>query len=99
MFAISLAPSWSVSEGIWGNPKWLEFLSALSTIILIAGAVIEEWPKLQQIGALAAKFIAFCSTKYDRYFLRKLLAHSLGAILVVVGIAGELIFETRTFIV
>ncbi len=99
MLAVSLAALWSASVGIWSNPKWLEFLSALSTIILVVGAVIEEWPKLQQIGALTAKVVAFCSTQYDRYFLKKLLAHSLGAILVVVGIAGELIFETRTFIV
>jgi len=98
MVAASLAMRWSLSD-IWNNAGFLEIASALSTIILILGAVIEEWPKLKQIGLLAAKLIVFRSTAFERCVLKKLVAHSIGAILVVVGIAGELVFETRTFIV
>jgi hypothetical protein len=99
MFAMSLAARWSTPEWIWNNPKSLEFLSAISTLILIAGAVIEEWSKLKQIGLLTAKVLAFRSTAFERCVLKKLVTHSIGAILVVVGIVGELVFETRTFIV
>ncbi len=98
MFAASLAILWSPSD-IWNNAGFLEFASGLSTLVLIIGAVVEEWPKLQQIGLLTAKLIAFRSTPFERCVLKKLVLRSVGAILVVAGIAGELIFETRTFIV
>jgi hypothetical protein len=98
MVAANLAMRWSLSD-TWNNAGFLEVASALSTIILIVGAVIEEWPTLKKIGLLLAKYILIRSTQFERCVLRKLFAHSLGAILVVVGIAGELIFETRTFIV
>jgi len=85
--------------GIWDNAGLLEIASALSTIVLIVGAVVEEWPKLKQMGLLIAKLVAFRTTPFERCVLRKLVSHSLGALLVVAGIAGELVFETRTFIV
>jgi hypothetical protein len=99
MVAMSLAALWFASEWIWDNPKSLELLSALSTLILIFGAVVEEWPKLKQIGLLSAKLIVFRCTAFERCVLKKLITHSIGAILVVVGIVGELVFETRMFIV
>jgi hypothetical protein len=99
MVAMSLAVRWSASEGIWSNPKSLEFLAALSTLILIAGAVIEEWPQLKRIGLLTAKMLMFRSTAFERCVLKRLVTHSTGAILVVVGIVGELVFETRMFVV
>jgi hypothetical protein len=66
---------------------------------LIAGAVIEDWPKLKQIGFLTAKWVLFRCNSFERCILKKLILHSVGALLVVFGIAGELVFETRTFIV
>lgn len=98
IFAASLATRWSLSD-IWNSAGFLETASALSTLILIIGAVVEEWPKLKQIGLLTVKWIAFRSTAFERCVLKKLITHSIGAILVVVGIVGELVFETRTFIV
>lgn len=89
---------WSLSD-IWNNARLLEIASALSTLILIFGAVLEDWPKLKQIALLIAKMILFRSTAFERCVLKKLIIHSVGAIMVVVGIAGELVFETRTFIV
>jgi hypothetical protein len=97
MVAICLAVRWLAS--IWDNPGSLEFAAALSTIILIGGAVIEDWPKLKQIGFLTAKLVILRCNSFERCVLEKLILHSTGALLVVVGIAGELVFETRTFIV
>ena len=88
---------WSLSD-IWNNVRFFEIASALSTLILIFGAVLEEWPKLKQIMSLTAKLILFRSSVFERCVLKKLVIHSFGAIMVVAGIAGELLFETRTFI-
>jgi len=99
MVAMNLAARWSASGGIWSNPKALEFLAALSTLILIGGAVIEEWPQLKRIGLLTAKMLMFRGTAFERCILKRLVTHSTGAILVVVGIVGELVFETRVFVV
>jgi hypothetical protein len=93
----TLAALWSLS--IWDNARFLEFASALSALVLIVGAVIEDWPKLKQIGLLTAKVIIFRSNSFERCTLKKLIVHSVGAMMVVAGIAGELVFETRTFIV
>src|SRR5579872_1923034 len=98
MVAASLAIRWSLSD-IWNNSGFLEIASALSTLVLIIGAVVEEWPKLKQIGVLLAKLLLLRSTKFERCALGKLILHSIGALLVVAGIVGELVFETRTFIV
>jgi hypothetical protein len=98
MVAASLAMRSSLS-GIWNNAAFLEIASALSTLVLIVGAVLEEWPKLKKIGPLATKLIVIRITAFEWCVLKKLVAHSIGAILVVVGIVGELVFETRTFIV
>ncbi len=97
MVAMRLAARWLAS--IWDNSRSLEVASALSTFILIAGAVIEDWSKLKQIGILTAKWLMFRCNAFERCALKKLIFHSIGALLVVVGIAGELVFETRTFIV
>src|ERR1017187_2886946 len=98
MVAACLAMRWSLSD-IWNNAGFLEIASALSTLVLIVGAVMEEWPKLKQIGLLTAKFFILRCTAFERCVLRKLVTHSIGAIMVVAGIVGELVFETRTFIV
>lgn len=98
MVAATLAMRWSLSD-IWNNAGFLEAASAVSTVILIVGAVKEDWLKLRTIGLLTAKLLVFGSTSFERCVLKKLIAHSIGAILVVVGIVGELVFETRTFIV
>lgn len=98
MVAICLASRWLLSD-LWNNAGFLELASAASTLILIIGAVIEEWSKLKQIGLLTAKLLLFRATAFERCVLKKLVLHSVGAILVVAGIVGELFFETRTFIV
>jgi hypothetical protein len=89
---------WSLSV-IWNSAGFLEAASAISTLVLIVGAVIEEWPKLTKIAVLVAKVLLLRSVEFERCLLKRLLIHSFGAILVVAGIVGELIFETRTFIV
>lgn len=98
MVAAFLAMRWSLSD-IWNNARFLETAAAVSTLVLIVGAIHEDWTKLKKIGFLTAKCILFRSNSFERCVLRKLLLHSIGAILVVLGIAGELIFETRTFII
>ena len=92
-----LAARWLAS--IWSNSGWLELASAISTVVLIIGAVLEDWFKLKHIGLLFAKLILLRSSAFERCVLKKLVSHSLGALMVVLGIGGELIFETRTFIV
>jgi hypothetical protein len=74
MVAIRLAARWSAS--IWDNPRSLEIASALSTLILIVGAVIEDWPKLKQIGFLAAKWVMFRCNSFERCILRRLCTSS-----------------------
>jgi len=61
--------------------------------------MIEYWAKLVPIASLLRKWITFRSNPFERCVLRKLLIHTVGPILVVLGIAGEMIFETQTFVV
>jgi hypothetical protein len=77
---------------------FLEVASALSTVVLIVGAVIEYWTNLKFIGKLTLKLVSFRSNAFERCPLKKLSVYSAGPILVVLGIAGELVFETRAFV-
>ena len=84
---------------VWNNSRDLEIESALFTLILVIGATIEYWEELKILAFQTLKVLRFRSLPYEWPVLKKLAFHSLGPILVLVGIAGELVFETRTFIV
>lgn len=108
MDAANLASSCSFSskaliqkaiDGSWDNLRFLQWAAAISTLILTVGAVIEYWEIIWRVTLLVFKWVLARSTAFDRCTLRKLLLHSLGPIMVTLGIAGELLFESRAFIV
>jgi hypothetical protein len=99
MAANVLASLWLSPWGLWSNMGFLEFASGLSTLILIIGAVIEEWQKLIILARLTLRMILLRSNSFERCTLKKLAIHSIGPILVIAGIVGELAFETRAFMV
>jgi hypothetical protein len=84
---------------LWNNLVFLQIAAVVSALILTLGAVIEYWDKLRLLWLLSAKWILRKSTPFDRCVFWKLLLHSVGPILVVLGIAGEFVFEGRTFVV
>lgn len=91
MAAMAIAIRWS----------WIVFFeasAAVSTLVLVIGAAIEYKPMLEPIAALFKKKLAGKITEYERCALRKLGRHTVGPILVVLGIAGELIFGLGAFI-
>jgi hypothetical protein len=99
MVAASLAMRWSLSD-VWNNARYLEIESGLFTFILIVGATLEYWPHLKQLAFQTLKVLRFWRTlPYERPVWKKLAFHAVAPLLVVIGIAGELVFETRTFIV
>jgi len=83
----------------WNSLTALQAAAVISTLVLMIGAGVEYWYKLKFLAFLLLKWILRKSTPFDRCALRRLLLHSVGPILVVLGIAGEFIFEGRTFIV
>jgi hypothetical protein len=50
------------------------------------------------LSRLVLRFVLFRAKPFEMCALRKVAAHSIGPILVVLGIAGELIFESRSFV-
>jgi hypothetical protein len=83
----------------WNNLTALQAAAVISALVLTIGAVVEYWYKLKLLAFLLLKWILGKSTPFDRCVFKKLLLHSIGPILVVLGIAGEVIFEGRTFVV
>jgi len=84
---------------VWNNLTALQTAAVISTLVLTIGAIVEYWVKLKLLASLLLKWILRKSTPFDRCVLKGLLLHSLGPILVVLGIAGEVVFEGRTFVV
>jgi hypothetical protein len=84
---------------LWDNLTALQAAAVISTLVLTIGAVIEYWGKIKHLALLTLKWIFRKSTPFERCVLRKMAIYSLGPILVVLGIAGEVVFEGRTFIV
>ena len=82
----------------WSPLSFSQRAAAISTLVLTVGAIIEYWEKLKHLAILFLKWILWRSNPFERCTLRKLALHSLGPIMVVVGIGGELIFETSEFI-
>jgi hypothetical protein len=91
--------SWSFSPKLWDSLGALQWAAVISALILTIGAVIEYWAKLKLLALLICKWMLGRATAFDRCVLRKLIVHSLGPILVVLGIAGDFVFEGRAFIV
>jgi hypothetical protein len=100
------APRWSLASSalslfirFWNSLTALQAAAVISTLVLTIGAVVEYWSKLKLLAFLILKWIRRKSTPFDRCIFNKLLIHSVGPILVVLGIAGEVIFEGRAFVV
>jgi hypothetical protein len=106
ILANNLALRWSLASSVlspfirfWNNLTALQTAAVISALVLTIGAVIEYWYKLKLLAFLVLKWILRKSTSFDRCVFRRLLLHSIGPILVVLGIAGEVVFEGRTFLV
>lgn len=84
---------------IWNNLTALQTAAVVSALVLTIGAIVEYWYKLKLLALLVLKWILRKSTPFDRCAFRRLLFHSIGPVLVVLGIAGEVVFEGRTFVV
>lgn len=84
---------------LWNNLVFLQVAAVVSALVLTFGAVLEYSHQLKHLILLIAKWVCRRSTPYDRCVFKKLLRHSIGSILVVLGIAGEFVFEGRAFIV
>jgi hypothetical protein len=84
---------------LWNDLVFLQVAAVLSALVLTVGAILEYSHQLKRLALLAAKWMCRKSTPFDRCVFKKLLLHSFGPILVVLGIAGEFVFEGRTFIV
>lgn len=96
--AASLASSWSSASKLWNSLTALQWAAVISALLLMIGAVIEYRQQLKLLTFLTAKWFCRKSTPFDRCVFKKLLIHSIGPLLVVVGIGGEFIFEGRAFI-
>jgi hypothetical protein len=90
--------SFGVTE-FWNSLTALQAAAVVSALVLTMGAVIEYGEKIKHLALLTLKWIFRKSTPFERCVLRKIAMHSFGPILVVLGIAGEVVFEGRTFIV
>jgi hypothetical protein len=106
MFASSSALRWSSDSSspsllvrFWNSLSELQAAAVIATAVLTIGAVIEYWEKFKLIWPLFMKWTLFKSNPFERCVLRRVAIHSLGPILVVIGIGGEVIFEGRTFVV
>lgn len=98
MVAASSARSWSFLSKFWSSLAALQWAAVISAAILAIGAVIEYWAKIKLLVLLEMKYLLGRSTPFDRCVFRKAFIHSAGPILVVLGIAGEVVFEGRAFI-
>jgi hypothetical protein len=104
--ANNCALRWSLASSVsssfvrfWNNLTELQAAAIVSSLVLVIGVVVEYRYELKSLSFLLLKWILRKSTPFDRCVLRKILLHSVGPILVVLGIAGEFVFEGRTFIV
>ena len=96
--AASSAPSWSFLSRLWGSLTVIQWAAVVAAAILTLGAVFEYWLKIKLLILLGVKYLIGRSTSFDRCVFRKTFIHSIGPILVVLGIAGEVVFEGRAFI-
>lgn len=98
--AASSAPWRSLASvsGLWNSLAFNQWAAVVSALILTIGAVIEYRHQLKLLALLGAKWLLRKATPFEVCALKKILLHGLGPILVVVGIAGEVIFEGRTII-
>ena len=83
---------------LWDSLTVLQWAAVVSALVLTIGAVVEYRHQLRSLSVLIAKWLVQKATPFEVCTLKKLLIHSLGPILVVIGIAGDFIFEGRAFI-
>jgi hypothetical protein len=96
--AASSAPSWSFLSRFWGSLTVIQWAAIVATGILTIGAINEYWVKIKLLTLLGVRYLLGKSTPFDRCIFRKVFIHSIDPILVVLGIAGEVVFEGRAFI-
>lgn len=96
--AASSAPSWSFLSRWWGSLTVIQWAAVVAAAVLTLGAVIEYWAKIKLLTLLGLKYLLGRSNSFERCVFRKAFIHSIGPILVVLGIAGEVVFEGRAFI-
>lgn len=94
----AISAPWRSLSSLWSSLRALQWAAAISALILTIGAVIEYWEKLKQLTLLIGRWLSGRSKPFDRCVLRKLIVHSIGPILVTLGIAGDFVFEGRTFV-
>jgi hypothetical protein len=93
------AAMWSSMSKLWDNLRLFQILAGLSALILTVGVLIEYGVQLKQLGKLYWKWVRRKATPFDNCVLRKMSVQLLGPILVVIGVAGDVIFEIRLFII
>ncbi len=102
LFAVAAtsAPWQSLSSvsGLWNSLTAIQWAAAVSAVVLTLGAVLEYRHQLKLLALLSSKWLLRKATPFEVCALKKLLLHTLGPILVVVGIAGDFVFGARTFI-
>lgn len=91
-------PSLFSVSGFWDSLAANEWAAVVSALVLTIGAVLEYWSQLKALSLLIVKWLLRRTVPFEVCVLKKLSRHALGPILVVLGIAGEVIFEGRTFI-
>jgi hypothetical protein len=84
---------------LWNSLSFFQAASMVAALILTVGAIVEYWGKLKPLARLFFKLVLLRSNSFERCVLRKLLLHSIAPLLVVLGIGGELLFESRSFII
>jgi|GEM_PF-5686212 len=87
-----------LSTFVFGSLTSVRWALAVCTLIVAIGLIIEYSRPLSNIVKVGWKIATFRSTGFDRCVFRKLIFHSIGAILVTGGVAGELVFESRSFV-
>lgn len=96
--AANSAPWWSFLSKFWNSLPALQWAAVISAAFLTVGAIIEYWKQLKVLVQLIGKWVFRRLSPFESCALRKLLIHALAPILVVLGIAGDFVFEGRAFI-
>jgi hypothetical protein len=74
-----------------------QWAAAVSTLVLTVGVLIEYRELLPKLIKLAGRILTLRSSSFERCVWWRLAKHSLGPILVALGIGGELVFEAESF--
>jgi hypothetical protein len=84
---------------MWDSLRLFQLLAGLSALILTIGVLIEYGVQLKQLIKLFWKWLLRKATQFEKCVLRKMLLHLIGPILVIIGVAGDVLFEIRLFVI